>query len=263
MNENNFVEEMRNFSNSLKTNLVKRLIVYDEVSSTNVEGKKLVKAGAEEGTVILARSQKKGRGRFDRIWVSPIGGLYLSIILRPKQHSEKVSLLPLIGALTVSKTINHFGVTSKIKWPNDVRINEKKVAGILAESETDSKKILSVVFGIGVNLNIENEQLPNELKKTATSLSQELKTTVDYQAFLKDLLLNFGEYYSLFKNGNFEKILIEWRKHSDTLDRKVRILSPSGVVEGTAIDIDENGFLIVSNDNYKRKKIFSGDCIYL
>jgi len=263
MSKNNFIEEMRDFSNSLKTKLVKRLIIYDEVSSTNVEGKKLVKAGAEEGTVILARSQKKGRGRFDRIWVSPVGGLYLSIVLRPKQHPKKASLLPLIGALAVSKTINHFGVTSKIKWPNDVRINEKKVAGILVESETDSKEILSIVLGIGVNLNIENEQLPKELRKTTTSLSQELKTTVDYQAFLKDLLLNFGKYYSLFQNGNFEKILIEWRKHSDTLGRKVKILSPSGVIEGTATDIDENGFLIVTNDNYKRKKIFSGDCIYL
>lgn len=263
MSQNNFIEEMRDFSNYFSNNLVKRLIVYDELPSTNAKGKKLALNGAEEGTVILARIQKKGRGRFERVWASPAGGVYLSIVLRPKQPIKKASLLTLIGALAVSKTIAHFGVSSNIKWPNDVRINQKKVAGILLETETDRKEMFYVVLGIGVNLNIDNAQLPKELRNEATSLLQELGTFTDYKEFLKKLFSNLEISYSMFQNGDFDEILDEWKTHSDTIGKKVKILSQTGEIVGIAHDIDENGFLIVIDNNNKRKIIFSGDCIYL
>lgn len=263
MNQNNFLEEMRDFSNYFSSNLVKRLIVYDELPSTNAKGKVLARSGAEEGTVILARIQKKGRGRFERVWASPAGGVYLSIVLRPKQPLRNASLLTLIGALAVSKTIGHFGVSSKIKWPNDVRINEKKVAGILLETETDNKETFYVVLGIGVNLNIDNAQLPKELRNEATSLLWELGTSIDYKEFLQQLFSDLETNYSMFQNGYFDVILDEWKTHSDTIGKKVKILSQTGEIVGIAHDIDENGFLIVTTDNNKRKKIFSGDCIYL
>ena len=126
MKDTTFIEKTLNFSKNLNIDFVKKIIVFDEIPSTNSEAKKLARKGEEEGTVIITQIQKKGRGRFDRLWESPEGGLYLSIILRPDCSPNKATLLPLIAALAVSKTINSYDFSAKIKWPNDVRVNEKK-----------------------------------------------------------------------------------------------------------------------------------------
>ena len=262
MIDNTFIEKTLDFSNNIDIDLVKKIIVFDEISSTNIKAKELARNGEEEGTVVIARIQKEGRGRFDRIWESPEGGVYLSVILRPDVSPDKTSLLPLIAALAVSKTINYFDLSSTIKWPNDVRIHGKKVAGILLESEVDGTQICYVVLGIGVNLNIDIGQFPRKLKNVTTSISQELDTAVDYQRFLEKLLSILDLYYTMFLNRDFDTILREWREQSDTLGRKVRIATSSDEITGEAYDVNQCGFLIVVTDSGEHKKITSGDCIY-
>jgi BirA family biotin operon repressor/biotin-[acetyl-CoA-carboxylase] ligase len=172
-------------------------------------------------------------------------------------------LFPLIGALAVAKTINYFGLSPSIKWPNDVRVDGKKIAGILLESETHGNQSKFLILGIGINLNIDINQFPDELKDNATSVSYMLTKSVDDQKFLEKLLSILDKYYEIFLKGEYEKILSDWRSISDTLGRKVKIITNEQEIIGLASDVDESGFLIIESDSGERKKILSGDCIYL
>ena len=263
MKDTAFVERTLNFSKNLDIDFVKKIIVFDEIPSTNSEAKKLARKGEEEGTVIITQIQKKGRGRFDRLWESPEGGLYLSIILRPDCSPNKATLLPLIASLAVSKTINSYDFSAKIKWPNDVRVNEKKIAGILLESEAHENRLEYVVLGIGINLNTDTNLLSEEIRSISTSLSEEIGTSVDYHSFVKKLLFNFDKYYKVFLDKKYDYIIKEWKNQSDTVGRRVRITTSSEQIIGKACDIDQSGFLIVIRDSGERKKVASGDCTYI
>lgn len=264
MNGNTYVENTTDFCRNLGVDLVKNIFVFDELSSTNIKAKELARHGEQEGTIVISRTQTKGRGRFDRKWESPEGGLYFSVILRPQVKSDKTTLLSLVAALSVCETIIALNrLSAAIKWPNDVRINGKKVAGILLESEADGNKIDFVILGIGVNLNTDVTQLSPELKSTSTSIAHEFNQSVDYYEFLKHLFLTLDKHYSIFLNQDINSILSEWKKHSDTLGRNVRVVTPSDETVGKAFDIDESGFLIIETDLGVHKKITSGDCFYI
>ena len=258
-----FIKKTLNFSKNLDVDLVKKVIVFDEIPSTNSEAKELAQKGEEEGTVVITKVQKNGRGRFDRLWESPEGGLYLSIILRPDYPPNKTTVLPLVSSLAVSKTINSYNLSSKIKWPNDIRVNGKKIAGILLESEVDENRLEYVILGIGVNLNTDTNLFSEEIRFFSTSLSEEIRTSVDYHDFMKKLLFNLDIYYKLFLNKKYDNIIKEWKNQSDTIGKRVRITTSSKQILGVASDIDQSGFLIVTVNSGKHKKITSGDCIYI
>ena len=261
MSENNFVGKTHDFSKHLRIDLVKQFVVFEEVSSTNAKAKDLVQEGKIEGTVVLSQIQKKGRGRFGRVWRSPEGGLYFSILLRPKCKPEKATLLPLLAALSVCKTITSIcDLNVAIKWPNDVQIDGKKVSGILLESESNTGRLDYVILGVGINLNTDIDLLPAEFN--ATSIASEIGIKLDYHVFLKKLLSKLDKYYALFNEEKYESILKEWKEHSDTIGRKVRITSSNENICGVASDIDESGFLIVKTNAGDIKKITSGDCFY-
>jgi len=168
----------------------------------------------------------------------------------------------LVASLAVSQTIRSYGLCSLIKWPNDVRVHKKKIAGILLESEIITNKISYVVLGIGINLNTEIHQYSPQLQKSITSLYHELGKAVDYCTFFKDILLTFDKYYSLFQNNNYERIISEWKQLSDTVGQRVKILTSSAEIVGKASDIDSSGFLLVSTDTGELKRIMSGDCLH-
>ena len=262
MKEENFVEKTLNFSKNLDVDLIKDFVVFDDISSTNLKAKELAQDGKTEGTVIISKTQSKGRGRFNRVWESPEGGLYFSIILRPRCKPDKATLLPLFAALSVCKTITSVcDLYVKIKWPNDVLINGKKVCGILLESESSKDGLDYVVLGFGINLNVGVDVLPNEFN--ATSISREIGIKLDCHAFLKKLLLNFSETYSFFIEKKYAILLKEWKVNSDTIGKQVCIDTPSGKINGKAVDIDQSGFLVVTTDLGEHKKITSGDCFYI
>ena len=263
MEKNSSWIEPSAFLNHLQTTYIKKILVFDEISSTNLKAQELARQGETEGTLVLARQQTRGRGRFNRIWESPPGGLYLSLILRPSMPPEKTTLLPLIAALAVAETITSYQLQVAIKWPNDVRINKKKTAGILLESETNGSRIDFLILGVGINLNTKNRHFPQELRKNITSLAQELGTTIEPERFLKELIIRLDQQITRFYQGKTKEILADWKHRSDTLGKQVKILTSQGEITGKAVDVDPSGFLIVASDKGERNVITAGDCLYL
>lgn len=262
MKATRFVKKTIKFSKNLDIDFVKKLFVFDIIDSTNSKAKKLAHSGAEEGTVIIARMQQHGRGRFDRVWQSPEGGIYLSLILRPKISIEKISLIPFVAGLAVAKTIDSYGLQTTIKWPNDVLVNQKKIAGILIESEIEGLSICYVVVGIGMNLNIDINVLSPDIQFRSTSLFHEIHSAIDYYEFLRIFFSHFEKEYSNLINHRYEKLIDEWKMHSDTLGKTIRVQTTMETFQGVAFDIDPSGFLLLRTTKGEKKKIYSGDCLY-
>lgn len=263
MDKKSFEEKTSEFSKNLVVGFVKKLLVFQNLDSTNQTAKDLARGGAEEGTVIFAYTQSKGRGRFERIWQSPEGGVYVSLILRPSIDPEKVSLLPIGAALVLAKTIESYGLHPTIKWPNDVRVNGKKIAGILLESEINGNTLNYVIVGIGVNVNIDSRLLSDDIRLHSTSLKSEIGTTVDYFEFLRRFFREFDEFYHRFTKQQYDMIVEEWKSYSDTLGKVLRIQTSIESIQGTAFDVDQSGFLLLRTEKGDIKKILSGDCLYL
>lgn len=263
MKDRTFVKKKVESSKKLPGDFVKKLLVFNDLNSTNTVAKELARTGAEEGTVVIARTQNHGRGRFERVWQSPEGGMYLSLILRPKAPLEKASLLSFVAALAVTRTIDAYGIHASIKWPNDVRVNGKKIAGILLESEITGFVIDYAVVGIGINLNIDLADLSSDIQSHSTSLSSLVNIPVDYHEFLKTFLEQFGSLYSTFRNRQFDSIITEWKSRTDTLGKMIQVQTSTEMLQGTAFDIDQLGFLLLRTGNGELKKISSGDCQYL
>lgn len=262
MKESVFVKKTVAFSKKIHINVVKKLLVFDELGSTNMTAKELAQGNAEDGTIVIAKMQNQGRGRFDRDWQSPKGGMYLSLVLRPIIPVEKTPLLSFVAALAVTTTIHSYGLSATIKWPNDVRVNGKKIAGILLESEVNRNIISFVIVGIGINLNIKVEHLSADIQSQSTSMEKELGHKVDYHEFLKTLLTQFDHYYNLLVDEQYEQIRDEWKNHADTLGKHVRVRTSTETLQGTAYDIDQAGFLLLQTDTGEKKRILSGDCLY-
>ena len=263
MNPESFVESTRELFSQLPLGFVKHLFVYDTVDSTNITAKELALTGAAEGTVVVSRVQTHGRGRFDRTWESPEGGLYFSFILSPGIPANHLSLLPLATAVAVARTIESFGVHATIKWPNDLRIGEKKIVGILLESEAKDSAMKYVVVGIGVNLNTDMKKLSPEIRKRSTTLEHHTGCTVDHREFLKRFFLEFDDVYQGLLHRQDARIITEWKQRSDTLGKTVEIRTPSGNISGIACDIDASGFLLVRTTDGSLKTVNTGDCVYL
>jgi len=262
MNEIDFVEEALDFSKTLELDLAKKIHAFDDISSTNMKAKELAKKGAEQGTIVLSKIQTKGRGRFDRNWKSPEDGLYFSIILRPNCKPEKATIFPLLAALSICETVKSIcDLDVKIKWPNDVLINGRKVSGILLETESKKDLIDHVIIGIGINLNIDLDMLSKEFN--ATSISYEIGIKLNYFDFFKKVLFQLDKFYKIFSEGKYDIVLSEWKQNSDTIGKNVKIKSSNEEMLGKAINIDENGFLIIKTESGENKKITSGDCFYI
>ena len=218
-----FTEKTFKFFKNLQSDFYKKIAVFEDISSTNIKAKELAKNTEDEGTIIISKTQSKGRGRNNRIWHSPLGGLYISIILRPTVNTKNVTLLPLLGALSVVYTLDSIGIKSSIKWPNDVRINKRKISGILIESEITGRKIEYVILGIGINLNMDIDIFPEEFINNTTSIKYETGVNINYYDFLEKLLIYIEEYYSFYKNQKYDIILNQWKDNSDTIGKNVKI----------------------------------------
>lgn len=234
-----------------------------EVDSTNDLAKQLALEGAPEGTVVISEVQRKGRGRKGREWFSPKGGVWMSIILRPKVNPSQAAPLTLIAGLAAAKTLSRlYRLECRLKWPNDVLINEKKVCGVLTEISAGINRINYVVVGIGINANIDIDSFPGEFRNSATTLKNELNREILRDELVKRLLEEFEKLYKIFQKQGFSKLKEEWKKSASTIGRKVRIITDSRTIEGIARDLGENGELFVEAQE-GIEKIISGDCIHL
>ncbi|MGI6227062.1 MAG: biotin--[acetyl-CoA-carboxylase] ligase, partial [Peptococcales bacterium] len=237
------------------------LIVRDEVSSTNDLAKDYANSGKPEGTVIVAEKQLQGKGRLGRTWDSPKKqGIWVSVILRPPILPIYASQITFVLAVGMVRALEKaIGIKARIKWPNDILVNKRKVAGILTELSAEIERINYIVFGIGVNVNQKEKDFPEEFRKRSISLTMALGHTVSrvqvLQAMLEELERAYQEYLEL----GFDYILREWKANSITIGADVQVIMGEERLEGKAIDLDGDGSLIIRDMNGNRHRVIAGD----
>ena len=233
---------------------------YKTVSSTQVIARELAGEGAEDGTVVISEEQTEGTGRLKRKWHSPSnGGIWLSLIVRPDIPPYQAPQLTLLTAVAAVQTLTRIGVNAGIKWPNDLLVNGRKIAGILTELHAESDQIHHVIIGIGMNINQPIESFPDELKTVATSVLIETDHWIDRAELLKNFFMNFEELYLLFLEKGFEPIKQLWEKYSITIGKKVTVQNLRGSINGIATGINHDGVLIIVDDEQNKHLVYSGD----
>ncbi len=219
------------------------ILRYGSVVSTNLVAKNMAQNRAVEGTVILAESQTKGRGRKNRAWHSPPGGLWFSMILYPELKPDCAMLATMCASVAVVEGIKRYvGVDTRIKWPNDVLSDGKKLAGILTETHATTGKLHYMVVGIGVNV---NNDIPGELQDVATSLKYETDGEIDREKLFEVFLEIMDGKYALLREGRYDDIQDQWTKHCCIIGREIRVHEHDSVRTGLVKGIDEKGRLIL------------------
>jgi BirA family biotin operon repressor/biotin-[acetyl-CoA-carboxylase] ligase len=248
----------------LRTRTIGREIVHlAETASTNILAMDLAHKGATDGTVVIAEVQTGGKGRMGRAWASPRGNLYLSVILRPEVPVHKAPLITLMGAVAVASAVReHLGIPAGIKWPNDILIAGKKVAGLLTEMSAETDRIRHIVLGIGVNVNMDIRELPADVRRTATTLAAVAAARVDRTAFAKALMVGLDSWYHRFLKSDAE-VLDAWNKLNVTIGSRVAVAGAGTVLEGLARGVDAEGRLIVKLDDGSLRQVTAGDVTIL
>jgi len=248
-------------SRKLHTKFVgKKIEYFDYLSSTMNLAMQLGMQGVANGTLVLAESQTKGRGRLGREWYSPkYKGIYLSLILRPAISPAASPILTLLSAVSICEAVKKVcDIDSQIKWPNDLLIHNKKLAGILTEMNAEVDKVNFVVIGIGLNVNNDKKSLIAQ----ATSLKEQLDQQVNRIALLQELLFRVEENYFLLEKKGNKAIIDKWRNFTLTLGKRVKVYCQDKHIEGMAVDIDTDGALLIRKDSGVIAKVTSGDVMH-
>ena len=241
--------------------LGKRIIYHDTVASTMDEAFKLGVQQAQEGTLVCTEGQTKGRGRMGRKWMSPKGkGIYASFLLRPELAVADVAVLTLLVAVAIGEGIRKVSaIDARIKWPNDILVGKRKLAGILTELNAEMDRIKFVVVGIGININAIALQLPPE----ATSLKIETGKNFSRVNIFQEVLRSLENWYEVLKKGGSAPILKRWKELSAMMGQRVRIKDLGNFIEGEAVDLADDGGLLIKKDNGEMIKRMAGDVEFL
>ena len=248
----------------LNTNTIgKELYIFKEVMSTNTVAKFLSENDVESGTVILSEKQSNAKGRQGKHWESPIGGIWLSLIVNPQVDHSKIPMITLATGVVVVKTLERIGIeNAEIKWPNDVMINDKKVCGILTEAITKFNTIENVIIGVGIDANFDVDTLSKELREGTTTLDIELGHKVDENEIIRIFLEEFEKWGVIFNEGGFESILKEWRKYSYSIGKIVEVREPfNQSYDAYVLGVSREGALVVEKIDGTLEKVISGECI--
>lgn len=239
----------------------KRIIYKVSVKSTQEIAHESARNGAEEGSIVLADEQTGGRGRLGRAWQSPSGtGIWMSLVLRPKIPLQKAPQLTLLIAVAASKAIEKVtGLEAAIKWPNDLLINGKKVAGILTELQAEADSIHSVIVGIGMNVNQEKKHFSEEIAEIATSLAIEGNKQFRRAEIIGVILSEIENLYNSYLENGFSVIKLLWEARAFSLGKRITARSFSGTLTGYAKGITEEGVLLLEDDNGEIHSIYSAD----
>ncbi|MBM2819954.1 MAG: Bifunctional ligase/repressor BirA [Nitrosarchaeum sp.] len=255
-------------TSGLKTKVFgKRVYYFDLIDSTQNQAIKIASDETNNGTVIIAEKQTSGKGRLGRKWISPKGGIWFSIILHPKFDISVITLFPIASALALSNAIEKtLNIKSELKWPNDITIKGKKVAGMLVDASLESNKIENLILGVGINFNVDIKRIEKSLKDTpnfygATSLSEQNKT-VKPILLIQSFLMELEQIYNLLNVGDTKKIIRDWTKKSSTIGQNIELNIEDTKIRGKAIKIDVDGALVIS-ENKKNRRITSGDITHI
>ncbi|MCS7089213.1 MAG: biotin--[acetyl-CoA-carboxylase] ligase [Verrucomicrobiota bacterium] len=237
--------------------------VFARTTSTNDVVEKLALDGAREGVVVFAEEQTQGRGRLGRAWISPAGkGLWFSILLRPSLRTHEATQITVAAAAAMCRALRQCtGLPIEIKWPNDLLCRGRKVVGILTEMNADPDTLHHVVLGVGVDVNLERRDFPNELRAVATSLRLETGRPLDRPALAAALLVALDEDYRRICQGRFREVADEWARHCSTLGRQVVLLLGRRRLGGRAEALDDTGALLVRTEHGLLERVIGGDVV--
>lgn len=242
-----------------------RFHYFAELDSTNTRARELAESGAAEGEIVIAESQTQGRGRLGRRWESPpLSNLYLSIVLRPGLPPKHAPQITLAAAVALVETVGSFLPRPPvIKWPNDILIDGKKLAGILTEAACDTECVQYVILGIGLNLNYRAETMPQTLRQRATSMADRAGENLSRETVLVRLIHDLDRCYGELEESGFAALRPRWETHFGLRGRRVRVELGDQTIIGRAQGIDHEGALIVETDDEQRRSIIAGDVIPL
>jgi len=241
----------------------KRVHFLGEVDSTNTYAAELARRGAEEGEVVIADRQLKGKGRIGRTWQSPEGSnLYVSIILRPAVRPAVSPQITLTAGVAAAEALSGYcGRDVTLKWPNDVRIRDRKVCGILTEMRLRGGDVDFVVVGIGININMKKGEFDEAFREVSTSLREELGREISRSDVTVRLLGCFDTWYRAFLAEGFHPVREKWLGYSGILGRDIQVHSGTQIQKGKVLGIDEEGALLLMDDHGRTQKVISGDVL--
>lgn len=244
----------------LQNTIFKHQFVYEEVNSTQTVAHEL-RLEIDEPFIVLSEIQTAGRGRFKRVWDSkPNTGLWMSIVLHPNISYQQIATFNLFMSIAIAKAIETIcRIKPAIKWPNDIFINDKKVCGFLTEINGDADGIHTIVCGIGININHNENDFNDTLNKTATSLKIASGQEVNRNEFLKTLIQTLQHYYTLFETKSFSEIKPIYKSYSMIWDRTLRYTEGEKQIYGKAIDLKDNGVLVVLDEEGALHQFISAD----
>ncbi len=230
---------------------------FNEIDSTMEKAKELARKGCPDFTVVIAERQTKGRGRLKRQWHSDDGGLYFTLVLKPDITAIMMSRFSFAASLSLALVLrDEIGIEAGVKWPNDILFNERKLSGMLCEMEMESDRVAFINIGIGLNVN----NSPREKEPNSVSIKELVGKEIARKTILTSFLNRFKQEIS---GPNLDQIIPRWKAHACTLNRHVKIVTTSEEYEGLAVDVDENGALLLEQPNKEIKKVYYGDCFHL
>jgi BirA family biotin operon repressor/biotin-[acetyl-CoA-carboxylase] ligase len=249
----------------IKGSIGREIYLYETIDSTNTIASELAEKGKAEGTVVIADSQVRGKGRLGRSWVSPPGvNVYMSIVFRPDMKPKDATLLTIMASVACTIALRRVtGLHITIKWPNDLMVSEKKLGGILTETRVDSKRIEYAVTGIGINVNMELDALPDVVKKVAASIRMETGKLFSRIKIIQEVLNEINHWYNILKEKGHSKITSQWKQLTSTLGRKVEVVTGSETLKGLAESITGDGMLVLRLPSGALRVIQYGDLTLL
>ena len=255
-------------TSGLKTKVFgKQVYYFESIDSTQNQAMRMASDPANNGAVVIAEKQTDGKGRLDRKWISPKGGIWFSIILHPQFDISVITLFPIASALALSNAIEKtLDIKSELKWPNDITVSGKKVAGMLVDASLESNKIENMVLGVGINFNVDVKQIEKMLKDTpnfygVASLSEQNKT-IKPILLVQTFLIELEKICTRLNSKDTKKIIRDWTVRSSTIGQNVELNTKEGKIKGRAIKIDVDGALVIS-ENKKNVRVIEGDITYI
>ncbi len=235
--------------------------VFQETTSTNDIMEKLARDGVKEGVVVFAEAQTKGRGRLGRKWISPCNkGLWFSVLLRPDLCPQAATQLTVAAATALARAIRQqTNISPEVKWPNDILIREKKVAGILTELSAELDRVKYLILGIGVDVNLSASEFPADVRKIATSLKIESGRVINRAELATAILEELDADYARVCAGQFENLAAEWEELCTTIGHNVVIRIGDRSIQGRAESLDSDGALLLRTQHGRLERIIGGD----
>ena len=250
----------------LKTKTIgKRVYYFEEIDSTQNFAQQIALDEKENGTIVIAEKQTAGKGRLDRKWTSPKGGIWFSLIVHPKFDVSTSTLIPIAGAVALARSIKSIlNIDVTVKWPNDITLNRKKVAGMLVDASFQANNIDYLILGIGINFDIDSKKLEKRLAKSPNFYGVESLRKKDDstppKSLLKEFLIRFEKILTQLNKGEKSKIVKEWMKMAEKPGKNITVNTSNGKISGISKGIDNDGALKLKT-SYGIEKIFVGDVV--